>query len=64
MGSVTLLMVFVIVKPCMNSFNQGIQPQVFKKGTTIGQVEQVSLVEHNDPIWNYIWEEPIIGHFI
>ena len=38
--------------------NWGTQPQVFKKGTVIGQLEEASLVEHGDPLWNSQWEEP------
>ena len=37
--------------------NWGTQPQVFKKGTVIGQLEEASLVEHGDPLWNSLWEE-------
>ena len=38
--------------------NWGTQPQVFKRGTVIGQLEEASLVEHDDPLWNSLWEEP------
>ena len=33
------------------------QPQVFKKGTVIGYVEQASIVDHGDSIWKHHWEE-------
>ena len=38
--------------------NWGTQPQVFKKGTVIGQLEEARLVEHGDSLWNSLWEEP------
>ena len=37
--------------------NWGTQPQVFKKGTVIGYVEQASIVDHGDSIWKDHWEE-------
>ena len=37
--------------------NWGTQPQVFKKGTIVGYIEQASLVGHSDPIWKDHWEE-------
>ena len=33
------------------------QPQVFKKGTVIGYVEQASIVDHGDSIWKHHCEE-------
>ena len=37
--------------------NWGTLPQVFKKGTIVGNVEQASLVGHSDAIWKDHWEE-------
>ena len=37
--------------------NWGTQPQVFKKGTIVGYVEQANLVGHDDPNWKDHWEE-------
>ena len=31
--------------------NWGTQPQVFRKGTVIGHLEQASIATYNDPIW-------------
>ena len=38
--------------------NWGTQPQVFKEGTVIGQLEEASLVENGDSLWNSLLEEP------
>jgi len=37
--------------------NWGTHLQVFRKGTVIGKLEEASLVEHSDPLWNSLWEE-------
>ena len=37
--------------------NWGTQPQVFRKGTVIGHLEQASIATYDDPIWKDYWEE-------
>ena len=37
--------------------NWGMQPQVFRKGTIVGYMEQAKIVGHDDHIWGDNWEE-------
>ena len=37
--------------------NWGMQPQVFRKGTIVGHMEQAKIVGHDDQIWGDNWEE-------
>ena len=37
--------------------NWGTQPQVFRKGTVVGHIEQAKIVGHDDQIWRDNWEE-------
>ena len=37
--------------------NWGTQPQVFRKGTVVGHLEQTSIATYDDPIWKDYWEE-------
>ena len=37
--------------------NWEMQPQVFRKGTIVGHMEQAKIVGHDDRIWGDNWEE-------
>ena len=41
----------------VSPMNWGTQPQVFRKGTVVGHIEQAKIVGHNDQIWRDNWEE-------